>query len=190
MVTTRTRKQLEVDLGVITISCTSTTCDGLLIVKSAESELKSKQIDARFSSNSCRSRNFRCSQAVVGAVIQSGPNVLVARRAGGEMAGKWEFPGGKVEQGERKKKALVREIKEELGIQIMIGAALEPVHFEVSDKRYTLFCFLASTDETTFSFNAHDQFRWVSISNLMLLDLAPADVPVALQLAEMMDEKP
>lgn len=145
------------------------------------------QVTARFCSESCRSRNFRNRQAVVGAVIHSGSKVLVARRSSGEMAGRWEFPGGKVEQGERKKQALVREIEEELAIQIMVGAALDPVRFEVLGKRYTLHCFFATTDETSFSFTAHDRFQWVSTSDLLLLDLAPADVPVATQVAEIMD---
>ena len=155
--------------------------------QSCGKRFESVQADARFCSGACRSRNFRNRQAVVGAVIQSGSKVLVARRSSGEMAGRWEFPGGKVEQGERKKQALVREIAEELGIQIMVGSALDPVRFEVLNKRYILYCFFATTNETSFSFTAHDQFQWVSTSDLLRLDLAPADVPVATQVAEIMD---
>ena len=71
---------------------------------------------------------------VVGALIQSGKAVLIAQRATGELAGKWEFPGGKVESGETHQEALVREITEELGITIIVGGHVGSIDFEVATK--------------------------------------------------------
>jgi len=78
---------------------------------------------------------------VVGALIQSGKAVLIAQRATGELAGTWEFPGGKVESGETHQEALVREITEELGITIIVGGHVGSIDFEVATKRLSLHCY-------------------------------------------------
>ncbi len=57
---------------------------------------------------------------VVAAFIQEGNTYLIAQRAKGELAGKWEFPGGKIEKGETAEQALIREIHEELGIYVKV----------------------------------------------------------------------
>lgn len=63
---------------------------------------------------------------VTAAVIRDGDKVLVARRQSGHLAGKWEFPGGKLEPGESPKECLARELKEELGIEVAVLKIFSP----------------------------------------------------------------
>ena len=112
---------------------------------------------------------------VVAAVIEHDGLFLACRRAAHKAAaGKWEFPGGKVEPGESPEAALVREIREELGIPITVLGGLTtdvtgPVrliclHARLGDERPS-----ASTD--------HDALRWVRRAELSELDWADADLP-------------
>jgi 8-oxo-dGTP diphosphatase len=116
---------------------------------------------------------------VVGALIQSGKAVLIAQRATGELAGKWEFPGGKVESGETHQEALVREITEELGITIIVGGHVGSIDFEVATKRLSLHCYWGTVVAGAPSAEEHSKIEWVEIDRLLTYDLAPADIPIA-----------
>jgi len=65
---------------------------------------------------------------VIAAIIRENNRVLLCQRKGGALAGKWEFPGGKLEEGETPEECLVREIEEELGISITVGDIYQAVH--------------------------------------------------------------
>ncbi len=114
-------------------------------------------------------------QRVVAAIIQSEDRFLVARRASHKsLAGKWEFPGGKPEAGETDETALVREIREELGVEIKVIR-----HFDTSASNgIELACYvceLAGLRPT--SSTDHDELRWLAESDLSGLDWAEADKP-------------
>jgi 8-oxo-dGTP diphosphatase len=118
---------------------------------------------------------------VVAAVIVRDGTVLVCRRAPHkDAAGLWEFPGGKVEAGETAQEALARELREELGVDVVVGALLD----RTVTGRVDLACFAAvlagppptaSTD--------HDVLEWRRPRALGELDWAPADRPVVAMLA-------
>ena len=122
---------------------------------------------------------------VVAAVVRDGDRVLACRRAPGrDAAGRWEFPGGKVETGESPESALEREIGEELGVRIRVGKLLDRTVTVRSDGRaIDLACYdcrldgpapVASTD--------HDELRWLPVEQLVGLDWAEADVPAVTML--------
>lgn len=71
-------------------------------------------------STSLRDSSKKYPVIVTAAVIRDGDKVLVAERQGGPLAGKWEFPGGKLEPGESPDQCLAREIKEELGLAVRV----------------------------------------------------------------------
>lgn len=112
---------------------------------------------------------------VVAAVIVDGDRVLACRRAPGkDAAGRWEFPGGKVEAGETPEEALVREIREELGVPVRVGALLD----RTVTGRVDLACYrTALTGEAPTASMDHDALRWVERSRLAHLDWAEADLP-------------
>ncbi|NYE18735.1 (deoxy)nucleoside triphosphate pyrophosphohydrolase [Microbacterium immunditiarum] len=122
---------------------------------------------------------------VVAAVVERDGAFLACRRAAGRAAaGKWEFPGGKVEASESPADALVREIREELGVSIEVAGELVVVE-PGRDGGIRLICLharlegpppVASTD--------HDELRWVARDELAALDWAEPDVPAVRLLAD------
>lgn len=124
--------------------------------------------------------------AVVAAILVGGGAVLVARRTGpGALAGRWEFPGGKVEPDETLPEALVRELREELGVTIQVDAEFESTSGPWPiDDRHVLHVFFATlVAGEPAPLGSHDEVRWVDADELLSLDLLDADRPVAAALA-------
>ncbi|MEV8214727.1 (deoxy)nucleoside triphosphate pyrophosphohydrolase [Leifsonia sp. NPDC077715] len=125
---------------------------------------------------------------VVAAVIRSddGGRVLACRRAPGkDAAGRWEFPGGKVEAGEAPEAALAREIGEELGVGIRVGALLDrTVTVRPDGRAIDLACYDCRLDGAApVTSTDHDDLRWVDPAELEELRWAEADLPVVRMLA-------
>ncbi|MDD5340573.1 MAG: (deoxy)nucleoside triphosphate pyrophosphohydrolase [Candidatus ainarchaeum sp.] len=118
---------------------------------------------------------------VVAAIIRRGDEILIARRYEGDgpEGGKWEFPGGKIEQGERPADALVREIKEELGVRIRVNALYTLVHYD----NILLLVFLADYVSGKVKNIGCQDSRWVRADALKGFDFANADLPVVKKLA-------
>jgi mutator protein MutT len=116
---------------------------------------------------------------VVGALIERDGLVLLAQRACGDLNGKWEFPGGKVESGESHAAALQREIAEELGIRIEVGSRLASHEFWVRDSSYCLHVYWAAIIAGEPRADEHHALAWVALDQLLTYDLAPADIPIA-----------
>lgn len=121
---------------------------------------------------------------VVCAIIHSEGKILCAQRSEKmAMPLKWEFPGGKLEQGEHAVDGLVREIREELGIEISVEAPLTPVsHLYANGLHIELIPYLCTPLTTQFQVLEHQQIVWVEKADLMALDWAEADVPIVREL--------
>ncbi len=111
--------------------------------------------------------------------------MLVARRSAPEqLAGLWEFPGGKVEPGEEPEAALVRELGEELGIDVRLGAELpaqEPQGWPLSERASMRVWFAEVTGGEAAPLEDHDELRWVDLRNreaVLELPWIPADYPI------------
>jgi 8-oxo-dGTP diphosphatase len=121
-------------------------------------------------------------QVVVGAAIVRDGRVLTARRtAPASAAGRWEFPGGKVEPGETEAESLVREIVEELGVRVTVDGWLageQPV-----GQRYVLRIALASLDDGEPAATEHDQVRWLAAGELDDVDWLDSDRPFLAELS-------
>jgi 8-oxo-dGTP diphosphatase len=129
------------------------------------------------------SQEYDARRTVVGAVIVDGPaggvrRVLAARRTGPpELAGRWEFPGGKVEQGETPEDALEREIHEELGVTVSVGVELadDGRAWPISDVyELRLFVTTAVVGEPTPGPD-HDAVRWLGADELHDVDWLESD---------------
>jgi 8-oxo-dGTP diphosphatase len=119
---------------------------------------------------------------VVCAIIEDGAGrVLVAQRPAHKHLGlKWEFPGGKVEPTESPEHALLREIKEELGCELVLGRALPRFTHDYGTVVIEMIPFAAALAAGTCAPHPHEHvaIRWVTVAELRALDLAPADWPV------------
>jgi 8-oxo-dGTP diphosphatase len=125
---------------------------------------------------------------VGGAVLDSlsSPSqLLVARRtAPPQFAGMWEFPGGKVEAGEAPESALHRELREELGIGVVLGAELEapePAGWPLNSRAAMRVWFAEVADGDPRPLEDHDELRWISIreeDEALSLPWIPADLPI------------
>ncbi len=117
---------------------------------------------------------------VVCGVIEdeSGRFLACLRPAGKHLGGFWEFPGGKVDAGESWEKALARELLEELGVDVEVGAALAPVVWSYSERTIRLLPYRCSIVAGELVASEHDEVRWCSPIELGGLRWAEADIPV------------
>ncbi len=126
---------------------------------------------------------------VAGLVVQRG-RVLVARRVSGARAGRWEFPGGKVDAGESHEEALRRELVEELGLDVTVGEGLGAVRERYPDRVVELHayrCRVTPGSIATPRAGQHDELRWLDPSALGSVDLCEADRPFAQRIAAATD---
>ena len=116
---------------------------------------------------------------VTAAVIEKDGKILIAqRRRGDTLAGKWEFPGGKLEPGETPEVCLRRELKEEFGVDTKIGAFICSSKFEYRHLPIELLVYKAEHLSGEFRLNDHDRIEWVLPAGLADYDFCGADIPV------------
>jgi 8-oxo-dGTP diphosphatase len=120
------------------------------------------------------------------AVIFHQGKVLAAQRSATmDLPGKWEFPGGKLESGENPEDCLIREIREEISIEIKIFGALQSnEHSYFAEKIIRLIPFLATWEDGDIRLLEHSEVKWIGPEELFSLDWAAADVPIVHELKE------
>jgi 8-oxo-dGTP diphosphatase len=123
----------------------------------------------------------RLTLVVACALIDADNRVLIAQRAKGKaMAGLWEFPGGKVNDGERPEDALIRELAEELGITVR-EACLAPLTFashSYDDFHLLMPLYICRRWEGTVTAREHQALTWVRANKLRDYPMPPADAPL------------
>lgn len=116
---------------------------------------------------------------VVAAVIKKDGKYFAAQRNNkGELAKKWEFPGGKIEKGETKIEALKRELKEELDIEVIVEKFLLTVEHEYTTFYLTLHAYECTLISDDIKLKEHLDSKWLNKNNLDEVDWAAADIPV------------
>ncbi|MEW6439424.1 MAG: (deoxy)nucleoside triphosphate pyrophosphohydrolase [bacterium] len=121
---------------------------------------------------------------VTAAVIERDGRVLIARRREGRFAGKWEFPGGKVEPGETPEACLERELREELEIEAETGRFICSSRFDYGDFAIELLAYEVSWLQGEMRPREHEELRWVPPQELGAYDFPGADLPIVLRLQE------
>lgn len=118
-------------------------------------------------------------EVVAGLILDDAGRVLACRRPEGKhLGGKWEFPGGKVEEGEDPAAALVRELEEELSIHVEVGESLTPVVWDYGRGPIRLHPFCCRVTGGELVAHEHSEVRWCDRSQLPDFDWAAADVPI------------
>lgn len=112
---------------------------------------------------------------VVAAIIIHNNKVFATQRGYGEFKDSWEFPGGKIEPGETPQEALVREIREELDTEIIVGDLLETVEYDYPGFHLSMDCFLCAVQSGNLVLKEHEAARWLTAETLDKVDWLPAD---------------
>ena len=117
---------------------------------------------------------------VVAAVIERNGKILCVQRGKSALpyiSEKWEFPGGKIEENETEQETIVREIREELHMDFMVGAKLMVVEHSYPDFHLTMHTYRGTSNDEP-QLTEHLAYRWLDAAALSSLDWAEADVPV------------
>ena len=121
---------------------------------------------------------------VVAAIILKDGHVFATRRGYGEWKGWWEFPGGKIEEGETPQAALVREIREELDAEISVGNLLETVEWDYPDFHLRMHCYLCTLLSDSMHLNEHEAAAWLGRATLHSVKWLPADEGILDKISE------
>ena len=123
---------------------------------------------------------------VVAAIIQKENKILATKRGYGEFINMWEFPGGKIESGETKDEALIREIKEELNVKINVDKFALDIEYQYPNFYLFMSCFMCSIKEGSIELLEHNDAKWITKEELDSLNWLPADIEVINYLKENM----
>ncbi len=115
---------------------------------------------------------------VVAAIIHQHGKILATQRGYGEHQGMWEFPGGKMETGETEEDAIVREIREELNVEIRVEKKVCTVEYDYPKFHLVMHCFWCSIAIGELELKEHQSARWLEKGEWESMDWLPADVEV------------
>ena len=122
---------------------------------------------------------------VAGLVIEQGKILVTQRKEGSHQGLLWEFPGGKVEEGEEPRRALQREFREELGIEVEVGKIFEAVYHTYPEYPILLLVHHCRIEHGTPKVLGCHDLRWVDPSNIEALAMPPADDVIRKHLASL-----
>lgn len=128
---------------------------------------------------------------VVAAVIKSlndkGQTIILSTQRGyGEFKDSWEFPGGKIENGETPQEALKREIMEELDTQIKVGTLIDTIEYDYSDFHLSMDCFWCEIVSGNLVLKEHENAKWLTKEQLQDVEWLPADIKLIENIRENM----
>ena len=123
---------------------------------------------------------------VVAAIIIRDGKLFATQRGYGEWKDWWEFPGGKIEPGETPKKALKREIREELATEIEVGDLLTTVEYDYPRFHLTMHCYRCQIIDGQLSLLEHEDARWLTKDDLNSVRWLPADLEIIPLIAEVL----
>ena len=113
---------------------------------------------------------------VVAAIIREGDKIFATQRGYGEFKGGWEFPGGKIENGETSQEALVREIREELESEIKVGTLIDTIEYDYPTFHLSMDCFWAEIISGDLVLTEHAAAKWLTKEELDSVEWLPADI--------------
>ncbi|MGN0514311.1 MAG: (deoxy)nucleoside triphosphate pyrophosphohydrolase [Lachnospiraceae bacterium] len=122
-------------------------------------------------------KTIRVVAAIIKALNENGePTIFATQRGYGDFKGGWEFPGGKIEEGETPQEALKREIMEELETEIAVGELIDTIEYDYPTFHLSMDCFWAEIVSGDLVLTEHEAARWLTKDELDSVEWLPADI--------------
>jgi len=122
-------------------------------------------------------------KVVCGIIFNKDNQILVTRRMKGEFSGQWEFPGGKIEEGETYEECLCRELEEELSIKVTIYSQYMVYQYSYPSFSMKLISLICRYEKGEIKLREHDKFSWVMPTNFKNYDFVAGDIKLADRIA-------
>ena len=132
-------------------------------------------------------KTVRVVAAVIKAINENGEPIIFATQRGyGDFKGGWEFPGGKIEEGETPQAALKREIMEELDTEISVGELINTVEYDYPTFHLSMDCFWCEIITGNLVLKEHEAAKWLTADELNAVDWLPADITLIKNIDEVL----
>lgn len=115
---------------------------------------------------------------VAAAVIRKENRIFATERGYGEFKDMWEFPGGKIENGENGREALMREIKEELDTTVDVGEYIDTIEYDYPSFHLSMECYWCTVRDGRLTLLEHENARWLDRDSLLSVEWLPADLVI------------
>ncbi len=126
-------------------------------------------------------------EVVVAIIIKDGKTLIAKRKQGKMMGGSWEFPGGKTETGETLEHSVIRELKEEMDVDVRVGELIAEIDYNYEWGDVHLIAFHTEIIGGQIKLLEHDEMAWVTMNQMSEYGMTPADEPLIEMIKKWLD---